>query len=192
VNWKPHESSHSGIVWSRGSWCQPGIDSQSLKRALSSQRWLVLRTVCCAKSLQLCLTLCDPMNCSLPTRLLCLWDSPGKSTGVGCHFLLQGIFPIQGLNLNILGFLHWQRGSLSLAPPGKPYAQARCPKNSKNRGTTFNPESTTLHHPEEERVSVPTSDAWASAPLRGVWWRRRWSQLTPNHVDPQMEQGWNE
>ena len=24
-----------------------------------------------------------------PTRLLCLWDSPGKSTGVGCHFLLQ-------------------------------------------------------------------------------------------------------
>ena len=26
------------------------------------------------------------------------WDSPGKSTGVGCHFLLQGIFPIQGLN----------------------------------------------------------------------------------------------
>ena len=24
-----------------------------------------------------------------PTRLLCLWDSPGKNTGVGCHFLLQ-------------------------------------------------------------------------------------------------------
>ena len=29
---------------------------------------------------------------SLP-RLLCPWDSPGKNTGVGCHFLLQGIFP---------------------------------------------------------------------------------------------------
>ena len=28
-----------------------------------------------------------------PTRLLCPWDSPGKNTGVGCHFLLQGIFP---------------------------------------------------------------------------------------------------
>ena len=26
----------------------------------------------------------------------CLWDSPGKNTGVGCHFLLQGIFPTQG------------------------------------------------------------------------------------------------
>ena len=30
--------------------------------------------------------------------LLCPWDFPGKSTGVGCHFLLQGIFPTQGLN----------------------------------------------------------------------------------------------
>ena len=33
-----------------------------------------------------------------PTRLLCPWDSPGNNTGVGCHFLLQGIFPIQGSN----------------------------------------------------------------------------------------------
>ena len=30
--------------------------------------------------------------------LLCPWDFPGKSTGVDCHFLLQGIFPTQGLN----------------------------------------------------------------------------------------------
>ena len=34
-----------------------------------------------------------------PARLLCPWNSPGKNTGVGCHFLLQGIFPTQGLNL---------------------------------------------------------------------------------------------
>ena len=33
------------------------------------------------------------------TRLLCPWDFPGKNTGVGCHFLLQGIFLTQGLNL---------------------------------------------------------------------------------------------
>ena len=33
-----------------------------------------------------------------PSRLFCPWDSPGKNTGVGCHFLLQGIFPTQGLN----------------------------------------------------------------------------------------------
>ena len=37
-----------------------------------------------------------------PTRLLCPWDSPGKNTGMGCHSLLQGIFPIQGLNLGLL------------------------------------------------------------------------------------------
>ena len=30
--------------------------------------------------------------------LLCLWDSPGKNTGVGCHALLRGIFPTQGSN----------------------------------------------------------------------------------------------
>ena len=33
-----------------------------------------------------------------PTRLLCPWTFPGKSTGVGCHFLLQGIFSTQGSN----------------------------------------------------------------------------------------------
>ena len=37
-----------------------------------------------------------------PTRLLCPWDSPGKNTGMGCHALLQGIFPIQGSNLGLL------------------------------------------------------------------------------------------
>ena len=37
------------------------------------------------------------MDC--PARLLCPWDSPGKNTGVGCHFLLQGIFLTQGSNL---------------------------------------------------------------------------------------------
>ena len=37
-----------------------------------------------------------------PTRLPCPWDFPGKDTGVGCHFLLQGIFPTQGSNLGLL------------------------------------------------------------------------------------------
>ena len=37
-----------------------------------------------------------------PTRLLCPWDSPGKNTGVGCHSLLQGIFPTQGSNPGLL------------------------------------------------------------------------------------------
>ena len=37
-----------------------------------------------------------------PTRLLCPWDSPGKSTGVGCHSLLQGLFLTQGSNPGLL------------------------------------------------------------------------------------------
>ena len=36
-----------------------------------------------------------------PTRLLCPWNLPGKNTGMGCAFLLQGIFPILGLNLGV-------------------------------------------------------------------------------------------
>ena len=41
-----------------------------------------------------------------PTRLLLPWDFPGKNTGVGCHFFLQGIFPTQGSNQCLLCFLH--------------------------------------------------------------------------------------
>ena len=49
------------------------------------------------------------------------WDSPGKITGVGCHFLLQEIFPRQGLNPHPL---HWRvlAGRFFTAqPPGKPH-----------------------------------------------------------------------
>ena len=43
-----------------------------------------------AKSLQSCPTLCDPIDSSPPGSPR-PWDSPGKNTGVGCHFLLQGL-----------------------------------------------------------------------------------------------------
>ena len=67
------------------------------------------------KLLQSCPTL-QPCGLQL-ARLLCPWDSPGRTTGVGCNFLLQGIFPTQGSNLSLLHLLHWQAGSLPLAPP---------------------------------------------------------------------------
>ena len=61
-------------------------------------------------------------NCLLLYRLrhvslLCLWESPGKNTGVGYHSLQQGIFPTQGLNLHLLCLLHWQADSLLLVLP---------------------------------------------------------------------------
>ena len=46
------------------------------------------------------------------TRFLCPWDFPGKNTGVGCHFLLQGIFQIQWSNPCLSHLLHWQEDSL--------------------------------------------------------------------------------
>ena len=72
----------------------------------------------CAKSLQLCLTLCDPMDCNPP--------------GCSVHGILQtrilewlamlslGILPNRGSNPSFIPFPHWQVGSLPLAPPGKP------------------------------------------------------------------------
>ena len=55
-----------------------------------------------------------------PTRLLCPWDSQGKNTGVGCPAFLQGIFLKHGSGPRLLCLLHWQVGSLPVAPPGKP------------------------------------------------------------------------
>ena len=45
------------------------------------------------------------------------WDSRGKNTGVDCHFLLQGIFPTQGLNSYLLHLPHWQTDPIPVAPP---------------------------------------------------------------------------
>ena len=53
-----------------------------------------------------------------PARLLCSWDSPGKNTGVGCHFLLQGIFPNQESNLDLL---HCRQVLNQLSYKEKPY-----------------------------------------------------------------------
>ena len=61
--------------------------------------------------------LCDSMNYSPPGSSV-HGDSPGKNTGVGCHALLQGIFPTQGLNP---GLLHCRQIFYSLSHPGKPH-----------------------------------------------------------------------
>ena len=68
--------------------------------------------VVCAKLLQLCPTLCNPMDCSPPASSV-HGDSPDKNTGVGCHCT-------KGWNPYFLCLLHWQVGSLPLAPSGMP------------------------------------------------------------------------
>ena len=70
--------------------------------------------ICACMLRQSCLTL---QPCELkPARLLCPWDFPGKNTGVGCHCLLQRIFPTQGSNL---GLLLCRQTLLPSGPPGK-------------------------------------------------------------------------
>ena len=57
-----------------------------------------------------------------PTRLLCPWNSPGKNTGVGCHFLFQGIFPTQGLNPSLL---HCRQTLYHVSHQGSPQALSK-------------------------------------------------------------------
>ena len=61
-------------------------------------------------------------------RLLCPWDSPGKNTGVGCHFLLQGTFSTQGSNP---GLLHCRQILYSLSHQGSPMCTMSSPYKTK-------------------------------------------------------------
>ena len=60
-------------------------------------RYFILAIVLCLVTQCLSVWLCNPMDCSPPGSFVHA-DCPGKNTGVGYHALLQGIFPIQGLN----------------------------------------------------------------------------------------------
>ena len=88
---------------------------------VSRKTWIA-STSCCFQSegvvVQLLswVQLLEPHR-QLPARLLCLWDFPGNNTGLGCHFLLQGIFPTQEWNLCLL---HQQVDSLLLNHLGSP------------------------------------------------------------------------
>ena len=70
---------------------------------------------------QLCLTLCNPVDCSPPGSSV-HGDCPGKN-GMGCHALLQGIFPTQGLNP---GFLHCRWILYHLSHQGSPSNSCCC------------------------------------------------------------------
>ena len=72
----------------------------------------------CAQS---CLTLCNSMEFSV-LGCSCPWNFPGKTTGVGCHFLLQGIFSTQESSPHLPCLLHWQVDSLPQCHLGGPNA----------------------------------------------------------------------
>ena len=101
-------SSLSHLHWSPGWVCRAGLTSPKsaclsvnypVKHSLTKITLISFSYACYAKSLQSCPTL-QPHG-PQPARLLCPWGSPDKNTGVGCHALLQGIFPTQGLNAGL-------------------------------------------------------------------------------------------
>ena len=96
--------------------------------------------------------------CQAP--LLCPWEFSGKSTRVGCHLLLQGIFPTQGLNPCLLCLLHWQAGSLPPVLPGKP----RCTLGNSLQLLEIGPKNETYlpSHYSDENIKSPKSDVIAS------------------------------
>ena len=99
----------------------PNIFIAQLQRVKKSLIFALLSEV---KLVCLCLLSCSVVSSSLqlhglqPAKLLCPWNFAGKNMGVGCHFLLQEIFLIQGLShVSCIGrwiFYHWSHLNLSL------------------------------------------------------------------------------
>ena len=90
--------------------------SSSIPSCVLKQQWVCVCVCVCVSvcvCAQLCPTLFDSMDCSPSDSSP--WDSPGKNTGLGCHFLLQGIFLMQGSNPCLLHLLHWEENSLPLS-----------------------------------------------------------------------------
>ena len=115
-----------------------------------------------AKSIQSCLTLWDPMDCSPPDSSA-HGDSPGKDTGVGCHALVQGIFPIQGLNSCSISPA-MAGGSLPPAPTGKQVRRRFAHLLPSNIGWGLTPKRRKLPtDPEckESHTCLPLEAIWA-------------------------------
>ena len=131
-------------------------------------------------------------------RLLCPWDSPGKNTGVGCHFLLQGIFLTQGSNSHLLGLLHWQVDSLSLALPAKPHILLCClfplchclptkihlVKAMVFPVVTYGCESWTIKKVKHRRINASELWCWRRL-LRVPWTARRSNQSILKEISPE-------
>ena len=96
------------------------------------------------------------------SRLLCPWYFPGKSTGVGCHCLLQEIFPTQGLNPRLP---HYRQMLYHLSHQGRftwwHYYPANCDEGGKSELGVWESRAWTFDLCDRSR-------AWW-APLRKVY-----------------------
>ena len=133
IGWHHHINGH-GLWWTLGvgdwqgglaccsSW--GGEESTRLSNWTELSCWPLYASVCvcvcvCAQSLSHVWLFATSWTIAHQAPLSMEFSS--KNTEVGCHFLLQRIFPTQGLNPCLLCLLHWQADSLPLAPLGKPH-----------------------------------------------------------------------
>ena len=110
-----------------------------------------------------------------PARFLCPWGPVGKNTGVGCHSLLQGIFPTQGLNPCLLHC----RGLFTTEPPGKLeklrcYAVLSCLFMSDCDPMDYSLPGSSVYGILQARILE-----WAAIPFsRGSFQPRDWTQVS--------------
>ena len=103
----------AGTVW---DWMRGGQE-QWYWKALESHHLPFISCVCICVVTQSCLTFCDPMDCSPPGSSV-HGISQARILEWGCHFLLQGVFLTQGLNL---GLLHHRQMLYPLSHQGSPF-----------------------------------------------------------------------
>ena len=112
------------LAMSRKSWSEVSVGATRWRWHRKSSMWhhhsklsnfflelglwwtLLLQCCACARVLSCSAVSDSAAQWTEPTRLFSAWDFPGKNTGVGCHFLLQGLFLTQGLNPHLLCLLH--------------------------------------------------------------------------------------
>ena len=108
-----------------GRWVRGSLETKMIKEILDlwvGGRWgaghhsLLLLLVLFLTQQVLSDSLATPWT--ITRQVPCPWDLPGKNTGMGCHFLLQGIFLTQGWNPHLL---HWQVDSFPLSHQGSPH-----------------------------------------------------------------------
>ena len=114
------------------------------------------------------LTLCDAKDCSPPGSSV-YGDSPGKNAGVGCHALLQGIFPAQGWNL---GVLHCRRPGFACWVRKIPWRRAWQPTPAFLPGESHGQRSLVGYHPWGRKES----DATDTFPFKSRCSPRGWYQ----------------
>ena len=147
-------------------------------RKITVWMWLVP-----AKLLQLCTTLWP--HGLQPHRLLCPRDSAGKNAGVGCHALLQGIFPTQGSDLSLLCLLHRQAGSLPLESRGRHVDVQAGQITNETQRDQKSPTAILKSRKQKQGVRSKTGH-WEcplnTAPPKGRWTPRPCCQPAPGHT----------